>query len=104
MSCPVCGDKGVVRIRFEDGSTDAFGVCRCEVGQRMRHQRNAIGKPCEVPLWHIWAAREQVPLDQIHMLEELVDERDLASIPVPDTLDTSATDIAAAMRIKKPRL
>lgn len=103
MNCPVCGDKGVVRVRYRDDSTDDFGVCLCGIGQGLRHDRNALGKALNYFLWHIWAAREQVELSRMFMVEELLTDDELAAIPRAEM--PAKTSIAEAMNVnKRPRL
>jgi len=100
-SCQVCGGTGIVRVRYHDGAPDAFGVCLCPAGRTMRNSKNA-GKQTGVPLWLVWAAREQVDPAQIVMVEELLDDDELARIPRTGT--RPAATIAAAMQTRKPRL
>jgi hypothetical protein len=77
MTCPICVDRGIVRVRYRDGSPDDFGVCRCVMGLRYREERDG----CAV--WMLWAAREQVPHEQVFLVEELLEDDELARIPVP---------------------
>jgi hypothetical protein len=103
MNCPVCGDRGVMRVRYQDGSLDDFGVCLCSAGMALRNDRNAVWKPLGYPLWHVWATREQVDLSRVLMVEQLLDEGELAQIPrgwLPQPVS-----IAEAMNVnKRPRL
>lgn len=102
MNCPVCGDKGVVRVRYRDDSPDEFGVCLCAVGVVLRNDKNA-GKRVGYPLWLPWAAREQVDLTRVLMVEQLLDDAELAQIP--RAKEPQAVSIAEAMNVnKRPRL
>ena len=100
--CPVCGGAvGIVRVRYHDGAPDAFGVCFCPAGLQMRNTTNGATRTA-YPLWMLWAAREQVDPTQVAMVEELLTDAELATIPLPGTVP--ATSIAAAMRTQKGKL
>jgi hypothetical protein len=103
MTCPICHDKGIVRIRYENGAPDDFGVCRCQTGLTMRHARSAVGRPVAHALWEVWAAREQVDHARIAMVEDLLTDADLARIPALEPR-SATSDIAAVMRTRKPKL
>lgn len=103
MTCPLCGDKGVMRVRYHDGSPDAFGLCRCAIGLQMRSDRNAVGRHTGIPLWWIWAAQAKVDHSQVFHVEELLDDQELAGIPDTSAMPTT-NNIADAMRTKRPRL
>lgn len=100
MSCPICGDRGIVRIRYRDKSPDAYGLCLCEVGERWRHAENA-GRPTN-PAWHLWAARRGIPHDQVFPVEELLEEHELETIP--RSAASPAASIADVMRTRRPKL
>jgi hypothetical protein len=102
MTCPICGDKGLVRIRYHSGDPDDFGVCRCETGQWYRDDRNAVGRPTGYPRWMIWAAQTQVPHERIALVEELLDDDELALIPT--ATERPSLSIAEVMRTRRPRL
>lgn len=101
MSCPICGDRGVVRVRYRDGSPDDFGVCRCAAGERLRQLRRAAQV---TPLWQAWAARERVSPDAMVMAEDVLDEEELARIPRAESAPQASSSIAAAMQTQKARL
>jgi hypothetical protein len=103
VTCPVCGDKGLVRIRYEDGSPDDFGVCRCAVGQTMRNTRNG-GRETGYSLWEVWAAREQVDPKQICLVEDLLEPHELARIPAPTAPAVATSGIRDAMQTRRPKL
>ena len=100
MSCPICGDCGVVRVRYRDGSPDDFGICLCAAGARLRRLRRVAQ---ETPLWQAWAARERVNPDAMAMVEELLDEAELARIPQAERGPVPSS-IASAMQTHKARL
>jgi hypothetical protein len=70
MSCPACGEKGVLLVRYESGDPDEYAVCLCPVGQTMRTTRNA-GRETGFALWQVWAAREQVDPMRMFALEDI---------------------------------
>jgi hypothetical protein len=107
MSCAPCGDKGIIRLRYHDGAEDEFGVCVCQASHWYRSDMNA-GKHTGIFGWQVWAAREQVDPWRVFFIEELLDDDEMA-LQFPDwrqsPLETSVTDIAAAMRTRPgPRL
>jgi hypothetical protein len=97
VTCPLCADRGLVRVRYHDGAVDDFGICLCLAGQRYRSDPN-VG----YPMWQLWAAREQVDLAHVWMVEDLLDEAELASVPRGQATTTAPT-IAGVMRTKRPR-
>lgn len=103
MTCPVCGDKGVMRVRYHDDSPDAFGLCRCEVGLRLRSDKNAVGRSTGMPLWWVWAAEHQVNHAQVFNVEELLSDEELARIPAVSSAPQTQ-QLADTMRTKRPRL
>lgn len=100
--CPVCGDKGVCRVRYHDGAPDDYGVCRCAAGQALRDDRNA-GVHTGYPLWMAWAARRGINQEHVGMVEDLLGIEQLATIPPADPRPTGSS-IADALRTKRPRL
>lgn len=109
MTCQACQDKGIIRLRYHDGSLDEFGVCVCEAARWYRSDMNA-GKHTGFFGWQVWAHREQIDPARVFLIEELLDADEIAR-QFPDwakpdeTVAASATDIAAAMRTKPgPRL
>ena len=110
MSCPVCADRGIARIRYHSGDPDDFGVCLCAAGRPYRSERNGAGDLTPYGLWQVWAARAQVDPGRVFMIEELLDDAELAAIPraggAAAVIGTSSvTSITDAMRTtKRPRL
>lgn len=79
MSCPSCGDKGVIRVRYHDGSPDDYAICLCAVGLRMRDDTNGW-KKTGYALWQVWAAREQIDPSRVWLLEELSTAQEIADL------------------------
>jgi hypothetical protein len=102
MSCPICAGKGVTRVNYHDGSPTDYGICLCEAGQILRSDRNA-GRSTGYPLWMVWAAEREIPHERIAMVEDLLDEHELATIPREKT-SASRRAIADVMISKRPRL
>jgi hypothetical protein len=98
--CGLCGDKGIVRVRYESGEPDDFAVCRCAVGIRMRTTQNA-GRETGYALWEVWASREQVDPERIFLIEDVLPE-----LAVPSELKLVAARESALLNAsrKKPRL
>lgn len=100
MTCPICGDKGMVRVRYRGGEPDEYGVCRCAEGQHLRivtGKRNGPGWPA----WTWTAVARGIPFEQVFMVEDILDEEDLARIPTaPSPTEPS---IASAMQTQKRR-
>jgi hypothetical protein len=107
--CQQCGDKGVIRIRYEDGSPDDFAICVCHTGRWMRSTTNGVGRHSDVPNWQLWAAVNHVDPEHIGLAEEFLEPEEMA-IRFPDLSTerqpTSSVDaIADAMRTQpRPRL
>lgn len=105
MTC--CGGKGVIRIRYRDGGPDAFGVCLCAAGLRLRDDRNA-GRHTGYPLWNVWAAQRGIDFDAVLMIEDLLDRVELIGMfPAAAPMDPPALKpgaIAEAMRTHKAKL
>lgn len=102
MTCPICADKGVTRVGYHDGSPTDYGICLCGEGQRLRNDRNA-GRATGYPLWMVWAAQNQIPHERIAMVEDLLEDDALATIPRDDDALSPST-IADVMQTRKPRL
>lgn len=109
MNC--CNGKGVVRFRFHSGEPDEYGICLCPAGLELRNDVNAR-RHTGYPLWNIWAAQRGIDFDRVGMLEEFLDELELAALfpnyqhedstaPAPNV---STDQIADAMRTRAPRL
>ncbi len=105
MTCPRCGDHGVFKVGYRDGSPTQFAICLCTAGLRMRDDRNAH-RHTGSPLWMPWAASHQIPFDRVVMAEDVMDEAELAMVPRQDASApaASATMIAEAMRTKRAKL
>jgi hypothetical protein len=88
MTCATCGDKGIVRVRYEGGDPDEFALCLCAAGMAWRCDENAGRKT--YPLWHVWAYQNQVAHDRIHPIEAWPD------VPAA-LLQQQATGQAAAL-------
>jgi len=105
--CPVCGDKGLVRVRFESGEPDRFGICLCEWGERLRVARN--GRHATNPLWQAVAAQRGIPLEAVVPLESLYDPEELAPLfpalapPAPPAETLEAALIAAGRTRRRGR-
>jgi hypothetical protein len=97
--CSLCGDKGMVRVRYESGDTDDLAICRCPVGVRMRTTQNA-GRETGYALWEVWASREQIDPDRIFLIEDLMPE---LVIPESAVVASRESALLNASR-KKPRL
>ena len=76
MTCTVCGDKGILRLKYHGGEPDEFAICQCAAGQAWRCEQN--GHRRTYPLWHVWAAREQVEHERIGLIEEFFENSELA--------------------------
>lgn len=81
MKCSVCGDHGLVRVWYGTlpvtPQTDwDIAVCLCLAGQQLRRTQNR--RHTTVPLWQLWAARAQIPLDRMALIEDLYDAQELA--------------------------
>jgi hypothetical protein len=108
MNCPVCGDKGMIRVKYRDGAADDFAICLCAVGVRMRTDTNTW-KATGYTLWMVWAAKEQVDTDRIYYAEDILEPDVVARIPRTSAATSSSpadnlAAIAAAMQMRRPRL
>jgi len=102
VTCRMCGDKGVFKICYRDGSPTHYAVCLCQAGVRLRDDRNA-GRHTGYPVWMAWAAQRGIEMQSVVMVEELLDDAELAQIPRGGT-PRPATTIADVMRTRRPRL
>lgn len=101
MTCQACADRGIIRLRYRDESPDEFAVCACDAGQRLRTDRNT--SHTVLPLWRIWCAREGITEERVVMVEDVLDDEQLAAISTArPTIDRSS--IADAMQTRRPRL
>jgi len=103
MTCPICAGLGMVRVRYHDGSPDDFGICQCEGGQALRAASNARPGRTGWPLWTAFAASRDIPLERVSMVEDLLEEDDLARIPVAPAVGSRGS-VAATMQTRRPRL
>jgi hypothetical protein len=96
MDCVICRDKGLVRLNWA-GAPEDFAVCLCEIGLRLRVDRNHTATSV-APLWRVWAAREHVDPDRIFMLEDVLTPVELNDLGFNKTavVDSMAAIIAAA--------
>lgn len=102
MSCPLCDGKGVVRVKYESGEPDDFGVCVCGIGRQMLETRNA-GRDTSFALWQVWAAKEQIDPETIFDLTDLLPPellRQHSSVPRPEGSRESALLNASRKRPK----
>lgn len=91
--CPLCGNKGVIRIRYQTSDDCDYGICLCAKGLPLRKNMEAL------------AAKLGIFAESIGYVEQLLDAEDfppgMASAPKP------IADIAEAGRVgggKKARL
>lgn len=92
MRCPLCADRGVIRIGYQeepDGYRD-FGVCSCARGQRFRTPDAMAAL----------AAKFGVHPESVNLVEELLDPEDF-----PEPMGTGAAvptlDVTEAGRVGK---
>lgn len=97
MTCPLCGDRGVIRVRYHDGSPDDFGICRCARGLELRAPSHGY------PLWWVWAARKRVAHERVFYVEELLEDDELTAIPAAGDDEKRASSIAAVMQLQGGR-
>lgn len=107
MGCQVCGDKGLVRQKYHSGEPDEFALCLCAAGQAWRNETNA-GRQT-FPLWHMWAAREQVAHERIGPIEDFYEPAEIARMFPGLTAPAAAAQlnenaIIAAVRTRKVKL
>jgi hypothetical protein len=104
MNCGMCGDKGIVRVRYESGESDDFGVCVCTVGRALLVTHNAWTEP-GIALWEVWACREQVPVEQMFDLADLLPAQKLPGAASLNAISRGSREsrLLNASR-KKPRL
>lgn len=79
MTCAVCGDKGVVKVCYEDGTPHDYALCLCPASRWYRSDVNA-GKRTGSFGWQVWAAREQVQPDRMFAIEDLYEPSELAAM------------------------
>jgi hypothetical protein len=100
VSCPVCADKGLVRLPWDDDAEPGIGVCLCAAGQALRVNRN-MGREV-LPLWRVWCAREQVDPARVYLLEDVLSAEELAEAglaqPKAAQQDREAALLAAARK------
>lgn len=78
MNCPACDDFGILPVEYSDRTEQHFALCLCPMGEAWRRATNN-GKPTN-PLWHAWAARNQVPHERIVKLEDYATPKELAGL------------------------
>lgn len=103
MNCQICGDRGVLRMRYRDGSPDDYGVCQCEPGQVLRNDRNA-DKATGYSLWMLWAAARGITYERVCLIEELLEDAELAKIPAAEGPSMVSRVADAVRTTKRPRL
>lgn len=87
--CATCGDKGVIRLNFQEG--DEYGLCLCRAGEDMRRGR----------LWELWCAREGVDPAKVSRLEDVLTKEELAARGFQELSGTDA--LAAVVEAAKRR-
>lgn len=88
MSCR-CGDKGLLRIRYESGEPDDLAICTCRHGQ---YYRATYARHPEVfTAW--WP-----DVSYVGLIEEFEDD------PVPAVEAEDESFLAAGRTMKPPRL
>jgi len=99
MTCPACDDLGILPVNYTD-EPQHYALCLCPIGERWRKADNC-GKPTN-PLWHIWAAQNNVPHERIVKLEDFASSEELASFGFVElSAETAMSAIAAAARQRK---
>jgi hypothetical protein len=89
-------DRGIVRLNWADAPDD-FAVCLCEMGLRLRVDRNHTAASV-APLWRVWCAREQVDPSRMFLIEEVLTPSELRERGVreePTVMDREAALLAA---------
>jgi hypothetical protein len=104
MSCTVCGDKGIVKVCYEDGTPADYAVCLCPASAWYRSDVNA-GKHTGSYGWQVWAAREQIQPDCVFGLEDVYEPSELATMVLAalkePTAETREAALIAAGKTKK---
>ena len=81
LDCPVCLDRGIVRVNWADAPDD-YAICVCGTGLSLRVDRN--WKDTNVsPLWHVWCAREGISHDRIVFLEDVLTADEITERGIP---------------------
>lgn len=80
LDCPVCLDRGIVRVNWADAPDD-YAICICGTGLELRVDRNS--KAGVYPLWHLWCAREGVSQDRVFLLEDVLTPEEIAARSIP---------------------
>ena len=101
MSCALCGDKGVVVVNWADAPRE-FAVCLCPVGKSLRETQNAYTTD-QVPRWRVWAAREGIDPDTMHLLEDVLTEAEQRASGFAEPPATHLDAVAAAARARRSR-
>jgi len=76
MSCPSCGDKGIIRMPWTDAEDD-YAVCLCPAARWYRSDENA-GRKTGYFGWQVWAYRNQVSPERVWLMEEALTPAELA--------------------------
>lgn len=99
MTCPACDDCGILPVDYI-GEPQHFALCLCPAGERWRCAKNC-GKPTN-PLWHIWAAQNDIPHERIVKIEDFCTQAELEAYGFREmTAETSMSTIAAAARSRR---
>lgn len=97
MTCPTCGDRGLVKVNWKDAPED-YAVCLCPTGELLR----AMSTRGQLAAWHVAAARMGIDSARVVMLEDVCTPEELAArgfreLSTPDAIGA----IVAAARGRK---
>jgi hypothetical protein len=103
MTCHACDGHGLFPVRY-DGHPPHFALCLCPAGEAWRCATNH-GTPTN-PLWHAWAAKHNIPHEQIVKLEDYATPEELAAFGFTEltTPADALSAVAAAARARKGTL
>lgn len=74
MTCQTCGDKGLVRVNWNDAPED-YAVCLCHRGELLR----MVQVKGQQPAWRVEAARRGIETARVVMLEDVCTPEELAA-------------------------
>lgn len=77
MTCTACGDRGIFRVSYHDGSPDDYAICLCAAGERMRIAKNN-GRSV-TPQWAVWAHQAGIDPARVAPMEDLLTDEELAA-------------------------
>lgn len=97
MTCPTCGDRGLVKVNWNDATED-YAVCLCPTGELLRAEPTSG----QVPAWRALAGRMNIDPARVVMLEDVCTPEELAQRGFRElTADTAMDAIVAAARGRK---